>query len=82
METVIRLRLSELTTSTLEKLKSMLRYGSEEADPQIKIVIDSDVDEELFANKMSTSIEQSKNGNTVSFTMEEFTNYVKTNFKK
>ena len=81
METVIRLRLSELTTATVEKIKNILRNSSDSIDPQITIVLEDDSRKENeYFKKLSASIEQAKQGETVSFTMEELTEYVNANF--
>ena len=77
METIIRLRLSELTEVTLGKIKSMLSSSSNNSDPQISITIDSND----YSAKLNQSIEQIKSGNALSFTMEEMETYITKNFK-
>ncbi len=77
METIIRLRLSELTEATLGKIKKLLSSSAITADPQISITVDSGD----YPTQLNKSIEQIKKGDTLSFTMEDLETYVTRNFK-
>lgn len=77
METIIRLRLSELTESTLGKIKQLLSSSATASDPQISITVES-VD---YKTQLNKSIEQIKKGDTLSFTMEDLETYVTKNFR-
>ncbi len=80
METIIRLRLSELTEETFSQVKKILGSSAKNSDPEINIVVDFNSDaENSYISKLNHSIEQIKNGDSVSFTMEELTEYVKSN---
>jgi hypothetical protein len=78
METVIRLRLSELTNSTIEKLKAILRNSSDQEDPEIAILIQPDANKNYF-EELYASIKQLEKGDVISFTMEELTEYTRQN---
>ena len=83
METIIRLRLSELTEETISRVKKILGSTAKNSDPEINIVVDLNSDDgNKYFSKLNNSIEQIKKGDSISFTMEEFTEYVKTNFSE
>ncbi len=77
METIIRLRLSELTESTLDKIKKLLSASTDNQDPQINISVET----ADYNSQLDKSISQIKSGNTLSFTMEDLETYVTKNFK-
>ncbi len=77
METIIRLRLSELTEATLGKIKKLLSSSASSSDPQISISVESND----YNTQLNKSIEQIKKGDTLSFTMEDLETYVTKNFK-
>ena len=70
METVIRLKLSELNQSLLERIKEFIK-GKEGAD--ITLTISENEDYLAVLNRSIENIEQKKG--LVSFTFDEFVNY-------
>ncbi len=73
METIIRLRLSELTEETILRVKKMLGSSAPGEDPEINIVVD------LNSDQLNKSIEEIKQRDAISFTMQELTEYVNCN---
>ena len=82
METVIRLRLSELSSETILKVKKMVAAATSGGDPEVNIIVDLNDDSNAYFKKLNESIEQIERGEATSFTMEEFTEYVKSNFSE
>ncbi len=74
METVIKVDKNELNNALLEKLKSFVE-GLKHPVITIKI---SDSDNKKYLETLENSVEEFERGDVISFTMEEFTEYVKT----
>lgn len=81
METVIKMRLSELNNSAIEKLKTIVRQSSAQDDPEFAILVNINPNK-IYFEQLQSSIDQLEAGEFLSFTMEEFDTYVKTNFQK
>lgn len=81
METVIKMRLSELNNSAIEKLKTIVRQSSAQDDPEFAILVNTNSNK-IYFEQLQSSIDQLETGEVLSFTMEEFDTYVKTNFQK
>ena len=76
METVIRLRLSELTEETISRVKKIISSAVNNADPEINILVDLEgEDHDSYFSKLDDSIKQLERGEVTSFTMEEFEAY-------
>ncbi len=73
METVIKVEKNELNTALLEKLKSFVE-GLKHPVITIKI---SDTDNKKYFETLEDSVGEFERGEVISFTMEEFTKYVK-----
>ena len=78
METIISLKLSELTEQTLKRLKKILTDSSNNDDPEIKIFIGSDISDKIeYFKDLDKSIKQYETGEVTTFLMEEFLEYAK-----
>lgn len=81
METVIKMRLSELNNSAIEKLKTIVRQLSAQDDPEFAILVNTNSNK-IYFEQLQSSIDQLETGEILSFTMEEFDTYVKTNLSE
>jgi len=71
METVIKVNPSELNSKLLKKIKKFI--GDKE---NIDVTISLKEFDPAYAEGLDRSISQAENGDTLSFTMEEFIAYV------
>ncbi|MBY0434648.1 MAG: hypothetical protein K2U26_11110 [Cyclobacteriaceae bacterium] len=72
METIIRLKPEEFSDAVFEKIKGLLHK-----DDLVEIKVYSQGSSSIYESKLTHSKQELGEGKTISFTMEEFTEYVK-----
>ena len=80
MDTIIRLRLSELSESVMNRIRKLLQESSVEKNPEISITLHETIVSKTESN-LDNSIAQFHEGKVVSFTMDELDSYIRSNFK-
>ena len=82
MEAVLRLHLSELTEKSISRIKDIFSKASGKNDPELIISLSTDLRESEYFDRLDASIKQYEAGETVSFTMESFEKYLKSDILK
>lgn len=77
MKTTVRVKLSEMDASLLERLKHAFAKLSNEKDPEVDIVLHSSLYDSDFMALMEKSVTEMEEGKTVVFTMDSLTQFAK-----
>jgi len=76
MQADIRLHLSELSETTIAKIKAMLGLAVAYSDPEIVISVNTDEKKREYYKKLEESLRQGEEGKVVTFTMKELEDYI------
>lgn len=77
MQTTVRVKLSEIDASLLERLRLAFAKLSNAKDPEVDIVLHSSLYDADFMALMEKSVTEMEEGKTVVFTMDSLTQFAK-----